>query len=238
MRCALSRSSRPLRGSCRPTNRTFGVPSCQRGDRHGACEARDVDAVRDDLVVAREEPVDEVARGGADRDAAVEPRGMRLHDPAAELVRRREAGVGVEGGDVDAARLAQQEERQERHERLVEVEDVEPLALEQVADLADVARREGQRPDRAVERDGEADPDAQDVALGRPLRAVAGGDDPDVVAAQPQVLVEVADVLGDAAVLRVDVRADEADLHRGPPSPASAARPRPRSAAAAGGRPG
>ena len=30
IRCALSRSSRPLRGSWRPTNRMFGVPSCQR----------------------------------------------------------------------------------------------------------------------------------------------------------------------------------------------------------------
>ena len=111
-------------------------------------------------------------------------------------------------------RLAQQEERQERHERLVEVEDVEALAVEQVADLADVARRERQRADGPVERDAEADPDAQDVALGRALRAVAGGDDPDVVAAQAEVLVEVLDVLGDAAALRVDVRADETDLHR------------------------
>ena len=85
------------------------------------------------------------------------------------------------------------------HERLVEVEHVEALTLEQVAHLADVARREGQRPDRAVGRDAEADPDAQDVALRRALRAVAGGDDPDVVAAQPEVLVEVLDVLGDAA---------------------------------------
>ena len=111
-------------------------------------------------------------------------------------------------------RLAQQEERQERHERLVEVEHVEPLALEQVADLADVARRERQRPDRAVDRHAEADADADDVALRRALRAVAGGDDPHVVAAQAEVLVEEPDVLGDAARLRVDVRADEADLHR------------------------
>ena len=128
------------------------------GERDRAGEARDVDAVRDDLVVAREEPVDEVARGRADRDPAVEPGGVRLHDPAAELVRGREAGVGVERRDVDAAGLAQEEQRQERHERLVQVEDVEALALEQVADLADVARRERQRPHRAVERHAEADP--------------------------------------------------------------------------------
>ena len=45
-------------------------------DRHRAREPRDVDAVRDDLVVAGEEAVDEVARRGADRDPAVEPRGV------------------------------------------------------------------------------------------------------------------------------------------------------------------
>ena len=111
-------------------------------------------------------------------------------------------------------RLAQQEQREERHERLVEVEQVELLAREQRADLADVARRERDRADRAVGRHREADADAQDVALRRALGAVAGGDDPDVVAALAQVLVEEPDVLGDAARLRVDVRADEADLHR------------------------
>ena len=167
-------------------------------ERDGAGEARDVDAVGDDLVVAREEAVDEMARRRADRDPAVEPGRVVLHDPAADLVRRRETRVGVERGDVDAARLAQQEERQQRDERLVEVEDVEALAVEQLAHLADVARRERQRADGPVERDAEADPDAQDVALGGALRTVAGGDDPDVVAAQAEVLVEVLDVLGDA----------------------------------------
>ena len=45
-------------------------------DRDGVGEARDVDAVGDDLVVAREVAVDEVAGRGADRDPAVEPRGV------------------------------------------------------------------------------------------------------------------------------------------------------------------
>ena len=209
------------------------MPSCQRAMRDRAGEAGDVDAVGDDLVVAREEAVDEVAGRRADRDPAVEPGGVAAHDPAAELVRRREAGVGVEGRHVDARRLAQQEQRQERHERLVEVEQVEPLAGQHRADLADVARRERQRADRAVGRHREADPDADDVALRRALRTVAGGDDPHVVAAQAQVLVEEPDVLGDPAGLRVDVRADEADLH-GRPRRVLAGR----SAAAAAGRPG
>ena len=99
-------------------------------ERDGVREAADVDAVGDDLVVAREEAIDEVAGRGAHRDPAVQPAGVAPQGPAAELVRRREAGVGVERRDVDARRLAQQEERQERHERLVEVQDVEPLAVE------------------------------------------------------------------------------------------------------------
>ena len=104
----------------------------------------------------------------------------------------------------------------------MEVEDVEALAVEQLAHLADVARRERQRADGPVERDAEADPDAQDVALGCALGTVAGGDDADVVTAQAQVLVEVLDVLGDATALRVDVRADQADLHRRSVPPGSA----------------
>ncbi len=148
---------------------------------------------------------------------------MTDHQPAADLVRRREAGVGMERRDVDAVRFAQQEQRQERDERLVEVEDVEAFAVEQLADLAEVAGRERQGAHRAVHREAEADPDAQDVALGRALRTVARGDDPDVVAAQPEVLVEVPDVLGDPARLGVDVRADETDLHRSAPGPGARA---------------
>jgi hypothetical protein len=120
----------------------------------------------------------------------------------------------VERRDVDAARFAEQEERKERHERLVEVEDVEPLPLEHPPDLAQIARRERQRADRRVDRYRHADPEADDVALRRPLRPVTRGQDPDVVAALAQALVEVVDVLGDPAAGGVDVRADEPDLHR------------------------
>ena len=183
--------------------------------RHGALEPGDVDAVGDDLVVAREVAVDEVPGGGADGDPAVQARGVALHEPPAELVGRREAGVGMERGDVHAARLVQEDQRQEWHERLVEVEDVELLALEHPADLADIARRDGDRPDGAVRRHAEALAEADHVALGRPLEAVAAADDPDVVAAQAEVLVEVADVLVHATRDRVDVRRHEADLHRG-----------------------
>jgi len=184
------------------------------GDRHRVGEPADVDPVGDDLVVAREEAVDEVARRGAHGDPAVQPARVAAQGTAAELVRRREARVGVEGGDVDALRFAQEEERQERHERLVEMQDVELLAVEHRPDLRQVAGREGERPDRRVDRHGEPDAEPDDVAFRRPLRTVAGGQDPDVVPAQAQVFVEEPDVLGDPTVLGVDVRTDETDLHR------------------------
>ena len=83
-----------------------------------------------DLVVAGEVAVDEVLGRAADRDPAVEAGGLALHHLAAELVRRREPAVGMEGGDVHARREPQEDRRQERHERLMEVEQVELLALE------------------------------------------------------------------------------------------------------------
>ena len=183
------------------------------GDGHGVAEAGDIHAVRDDLVVAREEPVDEVACRGADGDPAVEAVGVAAHRPAAELVGRRPAAEGVERGDVHAVRRAQHDRRQERDERLVEVEEVEPLALQHVADLRQVARRERDRPDRAVGRHAEALAQADDVTLAGALEAVARRDDPDVVAPGAQPGVEVADVLVHAARQRIDVRRDEADLH-------------------------
>ncbi len=182
-------------------------------DRDRPLETVDVDAVRDHLVLARKVAVDEVLGRAADRDPAVEPGGLALHHLAAELVGRREAAVRVEGRDVHARREPQEDRRQERHERLVEVEEVELLALEGRADLGHEPRRQGDRADGAVDRQREALADPDDVALGRPLEAVAARQDPDVVAAQPEVLVQVPDVLGHAAGQRVDVGRDEPDLH-------------------------
>jgi hypothetical protein len=139
------------------------LPARQR-DR--APEPVEVDAVRDDLVVARKVPIDEVARGGRHRDPAVEPVGVALERPAAELVRRRPPAVGVERADVHALRLAQDHERQERDERLVEVQDVEPLAFQQVPHLRDVAGRERDGPHRPVGRHREPLAQPDDVALG------------------------------------------------------------------------
>jgi hypothetical protein len=83
------------------------LPSCQW---HGVRVAGDVDAVGDDLVVTGEEAVDEVARRGADGDPAVQAGRVAAQRPAAELVRGREARIGMEGRDVHARRFAQEEE--------------------------------------------------------------------------------------------------------------------------------
>ena len=56
-------------------------------------------------------------------------------------------------------------------------------------------------------------PEADDVALAGALRAVRAADDAHVVAALDEAVVEVADVLVDAARQGVDVGRDEADLH-------------------------
>ncbi len=191
------------------------------GDRDGPPEAVDVDAVRDDLVVALEVAVDEVAGGRAHGDAAVQALGVGAHHPPAELVGRRPAPEGVERRDVHALRAAQDDRREERHERLVEVEQVEALPFQHRPDLRQVARRQGDRPDRAVGRHAEALAEADHVALTRALEAVARGDDPDVVAPRSEPLVEVADVLVHATGERVDVRSHEADLHVAAPSPSS-----------------
>src|SRR5207244_11826139 len=60
------------------------------GDGHRAGEPGGVDAVRDDLVVAREEALHEVPRDGRDGDPAVDPPDRRAHEPRPELVRGRE----------------------------------------------------------------------------------------------------------------------------------------------------
>jgi hypothetical protein len=105
----------------------------------------------------------------------------------------------VERGDVHAPGFAQGHQGQERDEGLVEVEQVELLPLQHVLDLRPIAGGDGESPDGTVGRHREALPDPDDVALGAALQAVAGGQDPDVVAARAEALVEVADVVVDAA---------------------------------------
>ena len=130
-------------------------------------------------------------------------------EPLADPVRRREAAEGVEGGDVDGVGLVEDGRRQERHERLVEVQDVEPMLGQQVARLLLEAPAERDAAHAAVGREGVAGPEADDAPLVLPLLAVLAGDDPHVVAHPAHRLVGVADVLVDAAGVRIAVRADD-----------------------------
>jgi len=63
-----------------------GRPVLPAGDRDGVGEPTDIDAIGDDLVVAGEEPIDEVAGRGAHRDAAVEAVRVPAQDPPPEFV--------------------------------------------------------------------------------------------------------------------------------------------------------
>src|SRR6266511_2502389 len=144
------------------------------GEGHRPSILGDVDAIGNDLVVAREVAVDEVAGRRADGDPAVQPLGIAAHRPAAELVGRRPPAVGVERRDVHARGRPQHDRRQERHERLVEMEQVEAFELEHVGDLGQVARRERHGPDRSVRGETEALAQADHVAFGGSLEAVTG----------------------------------------------------------------
>ena len=199
------------------------MPSLQRAKGGTSSYCVQIDAVGDDLVLAREVARDEVARRGADGDAAVETSRRRDHESLAELVGGAEARVGVEGRDVHRAGVAQDDEREEGHERLVEVDDVEAFAIEHLLDQLPIAVGDGQRADRAVGGHAPAVAEADDVAFARTLRAVGGADDADIVATLHEVLVEVAHVGVDAARYREDVGRDQADLHWGPSSGGSPA---------------
>src|SRR5207249_5172464 len=88
----------------------------------------DVDAVGDDLVVAREVRRDEVSRGARDADLGVELVHVAVERDATGPVRDGEPTESVEGRDVGTLRGVEDLERQERNERLVMVDHVELFA--------------------------------------------------------------------------------------------------------------
>ena len=147
-------------------------PVAQLLVRLGLGESLEVDAVRDDLVLAGEVAADEVARRAGDGDPPVEPLGQPPGESLPDPVRGREAAEGVEGGDVDRPRLVEHGRRQERHERLVEVEDVEVVRLEHLARLVLEPQPERHATDAAVGRRRPAGAEADDVALALALAAV------------------------------------------------------------------
>ena len=117
--------------------------AARRRRRRGRCSQ--VGARRDHLVVAREEALDQVARGGEARGAAVEAAEQQLDQLARHLGREDALGGGVEGADVQRARVAQRGRRRARRERLVHVHEVELGAVEQVLDRARHVERQRHR---------------------------------------------------------------------------------------------
>ena len=178
----------------------------------GGLKGFEVDAVRDDLVLAREIAVDEVACSTRDRDPAVELVGEPPGELRADPVRRRETAEGVKRADVHRFGRVEHRRGEERHERLVEVEDVEPLLVEHLTRLLLEAQAERHATDRPVCRCGPSGAEANDVTIALPLAAVLRRDDPHVVAHPAHRLVRESHVLVDAPGMRVAVRADDPDL--------------------------
>ena len=146
------------------------------GDRDRPLEPADVDAVGDDLVVAREEAVDEVPRGSGDGDPAMDTLDGRAQEPGADLVRRarsrRTRGRSPRSRCSTARRTTSDRNGTNgswkwrtsncSRSRTARTWEQEP-------------RRDGDRADRAVGGHAEAPPDPDDVALRGALEAVAAG---------------------------------------------------------------
>ena len=126
----------------------------------------------------------------------------------------------MEGADVHRLRECQHHQAEERDKRLVEVQHVEPLAFEQLAHLSQICRAERDGSHRAVERNAEALPDADHVALGCLLQTVAARDDAHIVATGTEDAIEAGDVVVHPPGVRKRVWRDEADFHP-TPSPSS-----------------
>ena len=97
----------------------------------------------DDAVATGEVALDQVARGGEARRAAVQAAEQQLHEWPRHLGGDESLGRRVEGAHVQRPRVAEGGGRSARRERLMDVHEVELGALEQLLDRS-----------RDVERDG------------------------------------------------------------------------------------
>ena len=176
-------------------------------------EGLHVDAVGHDLGVgAGEVLAQEVPGRTADRDRPVQAPQVGPEERPAVVVADVALGEGVEGGHVGGGRHPQHSHGQRRHEGLVEMEDVEILVLEDLADPPGEVEAEADAGHRVVDRHRDHAPDPVEVGVGHIL-AGTGRQHLDVVAEQPQMMTELADVRGDAARVGPVVRRDQADLH-------------------------
>jgi hypothetical protein len=133
----------------------------EEGDAHALVllrRARDaVGAGRHDLVVAREEAPQELGGGAVGGGARVEATEHELDDLARDLGGDDALGRGMEGADVQRARVAQGRARDAGRERLVDVADVERGVLEEVGDRPGDVDRQGGAAAAGQRRQGFAD---------------------------------------------------------------------------------
>ena len=99
-------------------------------------------------VVRREDPLHQLARGLERGAARVEAAEEQLDEAPRHLGGEHALGRGVEGADVERARVAQRDRRRARRERLVDVDELDRRGGQRLLDRArDVQRR---RRDRAA----------------------------------------------------------------------------------------
>ena len=117
-------------------------------------------------VGGRERVLHLLARGVEGRRARVEAAEEQLHEAARHLGREHPLGGGVEGADVERARVAQRDRRRARRERLVHVDEVQRGEAEHLLDRAPDVDRRRRRLAAAVERQQLAHAEHADPAVG------------------------------------------------------------------------
>ena len=185
----------------------------------------DEDAVRNELVLAREVACRRLARWLGNRDPVVDPVEQEPPDRLRRLEPRQVAGRMVRRHDRTLRESQRRGARGRRH-RLVDVDDVEPLLLEDAPDPEDGARAEDDVRKRTVRRhdhraaDGDhslrrlpvaAEPRVQDAR--EAARWVVAHHEPDIVAELPESGGLQLGVLDDGSPERPRVGDDDPDLH-------------------------
>jgi hypothetical protein len=99
----------------------------------------------DDVVIAREVALDQIAGGGVAGGAPVQAAEQQLDHLARELCRDEALGRRVERAHVERVRVSERRRRRAGRERLVHVKEVELGQLEQLFERPRHVQREGDR---------------------------------------------------------------------------------------------
>ena len=212
-------SARPLRNSSRPTNRIVDLPGVRNSSIRAWCGLNRAQSMP--LGTTRYSPSKYRAMksraGTLTAMCGVQPLEVALQERPAVVVAEVAPRHRVEGADVGPAVKAQHRDRQRRNEWLVVMHDVECVLVEQRADAPYEVKRQRDPRHRSVGADRDASSDADvpgdAVVVADPARR---REHRHVVAACPQLLRQMPDVLGHPTRVHEVVRRDQADLHRAP----------------------